>query len=46
MVDHNATKLLGIIRNLKIHIHGIPYVATFTMIKNCVVDYNYSMLLG
>jgi hypothetical protein len=37
---------LGIIRNLKIHIHGIPYVATFTILQNSVVDFNYYMLLG
>ncbi len=45
MVDQNMTKLLGIMRNLKIHIHGIPYIATFTILKNNVVDFNYSMLL-
>jgi hypothetical protein len=26
--------------------HGIPYVATFTILQNNVVDYNYYMLLG
>jgi hypothetical protein len=46
MVDQNMTRPLGIIKNLKIHIHGIPYIATFTILKNNVVDYNYSMLLG
>jgi hypothetical protein len=40
------TKPLGIIKYLKIHIHGIPYVATFIVLKNNVVDSNYSMLLG
>jgi hypothetical protein len=40
------TKPLKIIRNLKIHIHGIPYIATFIVLKNSVVDSNYSMLLG
>jgi len=40
------TKPSKIIRILKIHIHGIPYVATFTMLKNNVVDSSYSMLLG
>jgi hypothetical protein len=39
------TKPLGIIKNLKIHIHGIPYVATFTIWQNNVVDSSYSMLL-
>jgi hypothetical protein len=38
-------KPLGIIKNLKIHIHGIPYIATFIVLKNNVVDSNYSMLL-
>jgi hypothetical protein len=32
----------------KIHnsLHGIPYVATFTILKNSVVDFSYFMLLG
>ncbi len=46
MVDQNMTRPLGIIRNLKIHIHGIPYIATFIILKNSVVDYNYFVLLG
>jgi hypothetical protein len=40
------TKPLKIIKKLKIHIHGIPYVATFIVLQNIVVDSNYSMLLG
>jgi hypothetical protein len=39
------TRPLTIIINLKIHIHGKPYVATFTIVQNNVVDYNYYMLL-
>jgi hypothetical protein len=31
---------------LKIHIHDIPYVVTFTMMKNNILDANCSMLLG
>ncbi len=46
MVDHNMAKPLGVIRNLRIHIHGIPYVATYTVLINSVVDFKYSMLLG
>jgi hypothetical protein len=46
MVDQSMTRPLGIIRNLKIRIHGIPYVATFNGLQNNVVDFNYSMLLG
>jgi hypothetical protein len=46
MVDHNMTKSLGIIKNLKIHIHRIPYVTTFIVSKNSVVEFSYYMLLG
>jgi hypothetical protein len=40
------SKPLGIIQDLKIYIHGIPYVVTFVVMQNNVVDPNYSMLLG
>ncbi len=46
MADQSMTRPLGIIRNLKIQIHGIPYVATFIVLHNSVIDANYSMLLG
>jgi hypothetical protein len=46
MANQNMTKPLRIIRNIKIQIHGIPYVATFIVLQNNVVDSNYSMLLG
>jgi hypothetical protein len=46
MVDQSMAKPLGIIKNLKIHIHGILYISTFIVLKNNVVDYNYYMLLG
>jgi DNA-binding protein YbaB len=46
MANLNMTRPLGIIQNLKIYIHGIPYVTTFTIVKNIVVDSNYPMLLG
>ncbi len=42
----SMTRPLGIIRNLKIHIHGIPYVGTFIVLQNNVIDSSYSMLLG
>ncbi len=45
MVDQSMTRPLGIIKNLKIHIHGIPYIATFIVLKNTVIDFSYSMLL-
>jgi hypothetical protein len=40
------TRPLEIIKNFKIHIHGIPYIATFTILKKNVVDFSYFMLLG
>ncbi len=40
------TKPLGIIKNLKIHINGIPYVTTFIALQNNVVDFNYYILLS
>ncbi len=46
MADHNMTTPLGIIKNFKIHIHGIPYITTFMVQKSGVVDSSYSMLLG
>jgi hypothetical protein len=36
---------LGTIKNLKIHVHGIPYVATIAILQNNVVDSSYFMLL-
>jgi hypothetical protein len=32
MADQSMIKLLGIIRNLKIHVHGILYIVTFSML--------------
>jgi len=46
MANQRTTKLMGLIKNLKIYVHGIPYITTFTIFQNNVVDYNYSMLLG
>ncbi len=37
---------MGLIRDLKIYVHGIPYIITFTILQNSVVDFSYSMLLG
>ncbi len=46
MAYQSMTKPLGIIKKLKIHIHGIQYVTTFAILQNSVVDSNYSILLG
>ncbi len=32
MMDQIITKLVGFIKDFKIHIHGIPYIVTFTII--------------
>jgi hypothetical protein len=46
MVDQTTTKLVGLIRYLKIYVHGVLYIITFTILQNNVVDLNNSMLLG
>jgi hypothetical protein len=46
MVDQTTTKLEGLIRDLKIYVHGILYITTFIVFQNSVVDFSYSMLLG
>jgi hypothetical protein len=46
MANQRTTKPMGLIRDLKIYVHNIPYIIMFTMLQNNVVDFNYSMLLG
>jgi hypothetical protein len=46
MVDQTTTKPMAWIEDLNIYVHGIPYITTFTILQNSVVDFNYSMLLG
>jgi hypothetical protein len=46
MVDQTITKPVGLIEELKMYVHGIPYITTFTILQNTVVNSNYSMLLG
>jgi hypothetical protein len=46
MANQSMTGPLRIIRNLNIHIHGIPYVATFIVLQNSVVDSIYSYVFG
>jgi len=31
---------------MKIYVHDIPYITTFIVLQNNVIDVNYSMLLG
>jgi hypothetical protein len=46
MADQPVVELLGLIKNIKIHIHGIPYFISLTVIRNTEVNDAYSMLLG
>jgi hypothetical protein len=46
MPNQSMIKPLGIIKNLKIQIHGISYVTRFNVLQNSVVNSSYSMLLG
>jgi hypothetical protein len=44
--NQTTTKLVGLIKDLKIYVHGIRNITMFTILQNSVVDSNYSMLLG
>jgi hypothetical protein len=46
MADQTTTKPIGLIRDMKIYVHGIPYIIMFIVLQNNVVDFSYSMLLG
>jgi hypothetical protein len=46
MVNQIVVKPLGLIKNLRILVHGIPYAMTFTIIQSNVLKFSYSMLLG
>jgi hypothetical protein len=46
MAYQTITKLVKFIKDIKIQIHGIPYIVTFTIMKKNVLDYGYLMLLG
>jgi hypothetical protein len=45
MAYQTIAKPLGLIRDLKIFVHGIPYTITFNVINNSVLEYSCSMLL-
>jgi len=44
MANQTTTKALGLIKDLKIYIYGIPYIIIFTILENSVIDSSYSML--
>jgi hypothetical protein len=37
---------MGLIEDMKIYVHGIPYITTFTILQNNVVNSSYSMFVG
>jgi hypothetical protein len=45
MANQTTTKPIGLIRDLKIYVHGNLYITMFTILQNSVVDSSYSMLL-
>jgi hypothetical protein len=46
MEDQTTTKPMGLMKDLKVYVHDIPYITTFIILQNSVVDSSYSMLLG
>jgi hypothetical protein len=48
MANQTTTKPMGLIRDVKIYVRGIPYITTFNILvfQNSVVDSSYCMLLG
>jgi hypothetical protein len=46
MANKTTIKLVGLIKDLKIYVHGILYITTFIVFHNNVVDFRYFMLLG
>jgi hypothetical protein len=46
MADQAVVQPVGLIQNVRIHIHGIPYFITLIVIQNKEVNEAYSMLLG
>jgi hypothetical protein len=46
MANQTITKPLGLIKDLKILIRGIPYAVTFIIIQSSVLNSSYFMLLG
>ena len=46
MANGTIAKPTGLLRDVKIHIHGIPYIVTLTVIDCQTIKLDYSMLLG
>jgi len=45
MANQITTKPVGLIKDLKIYVHGILYITMFTILENSVIDSSYFMLL-
>jgi len=45
MANQTITKPIGLIKDLKIYVHGIPYITMFTILENSVINSGYFMLL-
>jgi hypothetical protein len=46
MANQPIAKPFGLIRDLKVFVHGISYIVAFIIINNNVLDSFHSMLLG
>jgi hypothetical protein len=46
MLYQTTIKQVGLVKDLKIHIHGIPYIFNFIVIDNNVIDVSFYMLLA
>jgi hypothetical protein len=46
MANQTTTKLVGLIKDLRMYFHGIPYIITFIVLQNIIIDSSYSMLLS
>ena len=46
MANGTIAKPTGLLRDVKIHIHGIPYIVTLTIIDCQTIKSDYSMLFG
>ena len=46
MANETIAKPTGLLRDVKIHIHGIPYIVTLTVIDYQTIKSDYSMLLS
>ncbi len=46
MENQITTKPMGLIRDMKIYVHGIFYITRFIVFYNSVIDSNYSIVVG